>query len=159
MAVPPGATLTLLTGAVLAQAVVEALKLALTYSYPWQLARLAAIAGLAALAAVALGRLSLVFVSEKWARRALMTILLVALLVAVLGPPWWDAKALWAFRAGSFAALLAVTLGALSGLRHARRAQASSRTSWPFPTAPPAALSQRRICCSSAQPTPTASSP
>lgn len=123
---PPGsATLTLLTGAVLAQAVVEASKLALTYAYPWQLARLAAVAGLAALAALALGRLMQVFVPDRRARRALMAALVVALLVALLGPPWWDAKALWAFRAGSAAALLAATLGALSGRRDARTAQAA----------------------------------
>jgi len=121
---PPGsASLTLLTGAVLAQAGVEAAKLALTYSYPWQLARLAAVAGLAALAALALARLAQAFVPSRRARRALTATLAIALLVALLGPPWWDAKALWAFRAGSTAALVAATLGALSGFRGARWTQ------------------------------------
>jgi LytTr DNA-binding domain len=101
---PSSATSTLLTGAVLAQAVAEASKLALTYTYPWQLARLAAVAGMTALAALALGRLAQVF--------------------ALLGPPWWEAKALWAFRAGCAAALIAVTVGALSSVRNAQTAQA-----------------------------------
>jgi hypothetical protein len=123
---PPGSVaLTLLTGAVLAQAVVEASKLALTYGYPWQLARLAAIAGLAAFAALALGRLAQVFVRDRGANRTLTAALVAALLLALLGPPWWDAKALWAFRAGSGAVLAAATLGALSGVRGARRAQAA----------------------------------
>lgn len=124
---PPGsATLTLLTGAVLAQAVVEASKLALTYSYPWQLARLTAVAGLAALAALALGRLAQLFVPDRRLRWCLTAASVFALLIALLGPPWWDAKALWAFRAGCTAALIATTLGALSGIRNARTAQAAS---------------------------------
>ncbi|MGQ2989597.1 MAG: LytR/AlgR family response regulator transcription factor [Brevundimonas sp.] len=122
---PPGsATLTLLTGAVLAQAVAEASKLALTYSYPWQLARLAAVAGMAAVAALALGRLAQVFVPERRLRWGLTAALVFALLIALLGPPWWDAKALWSYRAGCAAALIAVTLGALSTVRYAQTAQA-----------------------------------
>lgn len=121
---PPGsATLTLLTGAVLVQAVAEASKLALTYSYPWQLARIAAVAGMTALAALAIGRLAQVFVPEGRLRWGLTAALVFALLIALLGPPWWDAKALWAFRAGCAAALVAATLGALSGIRNAQTAQ------------------------------------
>jgi len=124
---PPGsATLGLLTGAVLAQAVVEASKLALTYGYPWQLVRLAAVAGLATLAALALGCLAKGFVSDRRLRWSLIAALVLALLIALLGPPWWDAKALWAFRAGAFATLTATTFGALSGVRNARTAQAAS---------------------------------
>lgn len=120
---PGAATMTLLSGAVVAQAGVEASKLALTYLYPWQLARLAAVAGLAALAAFALARLSLVFAPDRRLRRALTAILAVALLLALFGPPWWDAKALWAFRAGVAIALVGATAGALSGVKHARAAQ------------------------------------
>lgn len=121
---PPGsATLTVLAGAVLAQAVIEASKLALTYSYPWQLARLAAVAGLAALTALALGRLALAFVQNRRLRWSLTAALVLALLIALTGPPWWDAKALWAFRAGVAAALVAATFGAWFDVRRARTAQ------------------------------------
>lgn len=124
---PPGsATLALLTGAVLAQTAVEASKLALTYSYPWQLVRLTAVAGLAAIAALALGCLAQGFVPDRRLRWGLTAALVLALLIALFGPPWWDAKALWAFRAGAFAALTAATVGALSGVRNARTAQAAS---------------------------------
>lgn len=120
---PGSATLTLLSGAVVTQAVVEASKLALTYPYPWQLARLAAVAGLAALAAFALGRIAVVLAPDRRLRRLLTAVLAIALLLALFGPPWWDAKALWAFRAGVTVALSGATAGALSGVKGARIAQ------------------------------------
>jgi hypothetical protein len=121
---PPGAAaLTLLSGAVLAQAAVEASKLVLTYSYPWQLARLASVAALAALAALILGLGATRLIPDRRQRLWVGLGLAVALAVALLGPPWWDAKALWAFRAGVFTALLSAGLGAVGGDRRARWVQ------------------------------------
>lgn len=120
---PGGAALTLLSGAVLAQAAVEASKLVLTYAYPWQLARLATVAGLAALAALVLGLGATRLIPDRRRRLWVGLGLVFALAVALLGPPWWDAKAVWAFRAGVFAALLSAGLGAAGGDRSAGRIQ------------------------------------
>ncbi|RZJ43951.1 MAG: LytTR family transcriptional regulator [Brevundimonas sp.] len=122
---PGSAGLTLLTGAVLAQAVVEASKLALTYSYPWQLARLATVAGLAALAALVVGLGARQFIADRRLRLWLVAGLILALAAALLEPPWWDAKALWSFRAGVTAALFSAGLGVLRNVRRARLAQAA----------------------------------
>lgn len=123
---PGGPLLTLLTGAVLGQAVAEASKLALTYSYPWQLARLTAVAGLAALAALALGLIAARFIPDRRPRLWLTAGLVLALTAALVLLPWWDAKALWAFRAGTTAVLISATVGGLAGLRGARTAQVAA---------------------------------
>ncbi|RZJ43219.1 MAG: LytTR family transcriptional regulator [Brevundimonas sp.] len=120
---PGSAALTLLSGAVLTQAVAEASKLVLTYSYPWQLARLATVAGLAALAALVLGLGATRLISDRRLRIWLASGLTLALAAALLGPPWWDAKALWAFRAGITVALFSASFGALGGDRSGRLAQ------------------------------------
>ena len=114
------AALTLLSGAVLAQAAVEASKLVLTYAYPWQLARLATVAGLAALV---LGLGATPLIPDRRQRLWVGLGLAAALAVALFGPPWWDAKAAWAFRAGVFTALLSAGLGAVGGERRARWVQ------------------------------------
>ncbi|WP_354088336.1 LytTR family DNA-binding domain-containing protein [Brevundimonas faecalis] len=115
---PQAAILAFMSGAVLAQAAVEASKLALTYAYPWQLARLMAIAGLTALAAFLLGRLAIGRLSRRSSRIWLTVGLALALVVALATPPWWDAKALWCFRAGLTTVWLAAALGTRSDARH-----------------------------------------
>lgn len=115
---PPGsAAFAVMAGAVLCQAVIEAGKLVQTYGYPWQLGRLMGIVAFAALAAAALGSLASGFTPDRRARLALNAVLVAGLALAVFGPPWWDAKALWAFRCG-----VAVLLtGSLAGLIEDRR--------------------------------------
>lgn len=120
---PGPAALVAITCAVFIQAVIETSKLALTYAYPWQLNRLAAVAGLTAVTALALGLAAQVFVWDRRLRWGLAAALVLALAIALFGPPWWDAKALWAFRAGVTAALVAATVGALDAQPRARTAQ------------------------------------
>jgi len=114
---PASAAFAVMAVAVLCQAVIEAGKLVQTYGYPWQLGRLMGIVACAVLAAAALGGLASRFPPDRRARLALNLVLVAGLTVAVFGPPWWDAKALWGFRCG-LAVLLA---GALAGLLGDRR--------------------------------------
>jgi hypothetical protein len=109
---PPGsAAFAVMAGAVLCQAVIEAGKLIQTYGYPWQLGRLMGIVVFAALAAAALGSLASGFTGDRRTRLALNLALAIGLAVAVFGPPWWDAKALWACRCGLAILLAGAVLG------------------------------------------------
>lgn len=104
-----GRVAALLGGVVLAQAVAEASKLMLTYAYPWQVTRLFVVALLAGIGALLLAWLA----GALMERRARM-LLLLATALAVGGAwllPAWDAKALWALRAGAGAALACAAFG------------------------------------------------
>lgn len=118
------AILAFMSGAVLVQAAVEASKLALTYAYPWQLARLMTIAGLTALVAFLLGRLAIGRLSRRSSRIWLTVGLTLALVVALAAPPWWDAKALWCFRAGLTTVWFTAALWARKDVGQAYRIQA-----------------------------------
>ncbi|WP_204338093.1 hypothetical protein, partial [Proteus mirabilis] len=103
-----GRVIALLNGIVLAQAVAEASKLMLTYAYPWQVTRLFAVALLAGVGALLLAWMAGALVE----RRARMLLLATALAVGCAWLlPAWDAKTLWALRAGASAALAAAALG------------------------------------------------
>lgn len=109
------AAMALLAGAVLLQAVIEACKLVQTYAYPWQLGRLVGVGVCAVLAALAVGGLAARFVAPRRERLMLAGVLIVGLAMAVLIPPWWDAKALWAFRCGVAVLLAGAAIGAVRG--------------------------------------------
>ena len=100
-----GRTAALLAGVVLVQAVAEASKLMLTYAYPWQVTRLFVVALLAGIAALLLAWMAGALVERRRTRMALLGI------TAAWLPPAWDAKALWALRAGAGAALVAAAWG------------------------------------------------
>jgi MFS family permease len=105
-----GRTAALLAGVVLVQAVAEASKLMLTYAYPWQVTRLFVVALLAGIAALLLAWMAGALVERRRTRMALLGITALAVAAAWL-PPAWDAKALWALRAGAGAALVAAAWG------------------------------------------------
>ncbi len=113
------AAFAVMAGAVLCQAVTEAGKLVQTYGYPWQLGRLMGIVACAALAAAAVGSLTSRFTPDRRARLALNLVLAGGLAIAIFGPPWWDAKALWAFRCGLAVLLAGAVLGQVEGRRGA----------------------------------------
>ena len=100
----------LLAGVVLVQAMAEASKLMLTYAYPWQVARLFVVALLAGIAALLLAWMARALVEQRRTRTALLGITALAVAAAWLLPAW-DAKALWALRAGVGAALVGATWG------------------------------------------------
>ncbi|MBN8812955.1 MULTISPECIES: LytTR family DNA-binding domain-containing protein [unclassified Sphingomonas] len=104
-----GRVAALLGGVVLAQAVAEASKLMLTYAYPWQVTRLFVVALLAGI-----GALLLAWLAGALVERRARLLLLSATALAVGGAwllPAWDAKALWALRAGAGAAVAGAALG------------------------------------------------
>jgi len=109
------AVLSGLAAAVLLQAVIETSKLAMAYLYPWQLARLFAVATLATLTALLLVRAGLGWMPDRSARRVLLAGALTGCAAAWLLFPWWDAKAVWAIRAGLGATLIAAATGASKG--------------------------------------------
>ncbi|MDQ0249173.1 hypothetical protein J2W22_001220 [Sphingomonas kyeonggiensis] len=103
-----GRAAVLLNAAVLAQAMAEASKLILTYAYPWQVTRLFAVALLAGIAALLLARIAGGLAERRG--RTLLAVTALAVALAWLLPAW-DAKTLWALRAGASAALLAAAFG------------------------------------------------
>lgn len=113
------AVMTALAGTVMLQAGIETSKLALAYPYPWQLARLSALAGLATLAALLVTIAALCWVGERRIRISILLAVLLGSLGAWLLFPWWDAKALWAFRVGIGGALAAAAIGTAAGRRPA----------------------------------------
>jgi hypothetical protein len=112
----------MLAGTIVLQAAIETSKLALVYPYPWQLARLVALAGLATLAGLLVTAAALSWVREWRMRAAILLIVALGLAGAWLFLPWWDAKALWGFRAGVFGALVAAAIGGARGAPYARPA-------------------------------------
>jgi hypothetical protein len=107
-----------LSAAILLQAVLEASKLVMTYAYPWQLARLFAIALVATLVGLLIALAALAFVEGRRGRLRLLALLLVSFAVVWAIVPWWDAKALWAFRIGLVTALCASAIGLARGMRY-----------------------------------------
>lgn len=115
-----------LSAAILSQAVLEASKLVMTYAYPWQLARLFAIALVATLVGLLIALAAVVFVEGRRARLWLLALLLVSFAAIWVIVPWWDAKALWAFRAGLATALCASAVGLVRGIRYSAWAGVAS---------------------------------
>lgn len=109
-----------LAGTIVLQATIETSKLALAYPYPWQLARLAALAGLTTLAGLLVTAAALALGRGWRARVVILAMVMLGLAGAWLLLPWWDAKALWAFRAGMSGALVAAAAGTVRGASHAR---------------------------------------
>ncbi|MDQ8756227.1 LytTR family DNA-binding domain-containing protein [Sphingosinicella sp. LHD-64] len=116
------AVFALLAGAIVLQAAVETSKLTLTYPYPWQLARLVALTGLAAFAGLVVTIAALSWVREARMRAAILLMVIAGFASAWLLLPWWDAKALWAFRIGVLGALVASAIGTVRAAPHAHLA-------------------------------------
>lgn len=111
-----------LAATVLLQAAIETAKLAMVFPYPWQLARLVAVAGLATLAAVLLVLASRDWVEDRRLWQWLVFAAAAGLAASWLALPWWDAKAIWAIRAGIGVALVSAAIGAAGGRRLATAA-------------------------------------
>ena len=87
----------------------------------------ASIALVATLVGLLIALAAVVFVEGRRARLWLLALLLVSFAAIWVIVPWWDAKALWAFRAGLATALCASAVGLVRGIRYSAWAGVATR--------------------------------